>query len=99
MRSMRGANSLLGALEIGDRGAAAVQRGQQIDQHDLPVESGEMIAEERPHHMRFVRLVAPFHHREERALRKSLFSLRIERREGEGWRSFKVARHQEAAWR
>ena len=79
MRSMRGANRLdqsvfapgaeafedlgHGALEVGDSFRPAVQRGQHVDQHDLPVEPGEMIAEERPHDMRFVGLVAPLHHR------------------------------------
>ena len=36
-------------LEVGDRGRSGVQRGQRVDQHDLPVEAGEMVAEERPH--------------------------------------------------
>ena len=54
-------------LEIGERGRAGVQRRQRVDQHDLPVEPGEMIAEERPHHMRLIGLVAALHHRRERA--------------------------------
>ena len=40
-----------GALEIGDRGLAAVQGREHVDQHDLPVEPREMIAEEGPHHV------------------------------------------------
>ena len=112
MRSMRGANrldhrlfdpvlkhsriSVIGAFEIGDRGLAAVQRGKHVDQHDLAVEPREMIAEERPHHMGLIGLVAPLHHGEERAARKALASLRVERGEGERGRPFKIARHEEA---
>ena len=87
MRSMRGANRLdhrlfrsgpeafedlgHGALEIGDRGLATVQRREHVDEHDLPVEPREMIAEEGPHHVRLIRFIAPFHHREERAAQES----------------------------
>ena len=39
-------------FEIAHRGRAGVQRRQHVDQHDLPIEPREMIAEERLHHMR-----------------------------------------------
>ena len=54
-------------LEIGDRRRAGVERLERVDQDDLPVEAGEMIAEERPHHGGLIGLVAPRHHRGERA--------------------------------
>ena len=59
-----------GALEIGHGGLTAVQRREHVDQHDLAIEPREMIAEEGPHHMRFIGLVAPLHHRPERARAK-----------------------------
>ena len=52
------------------RGRPGIQRRQHVDQHDLPVEPGEMIAEERLHDMRLVGLVAPLHHGGERAARQ-----------------------------
>ena len=58
-------------LEIGERGRAGVERGERVDQHDLPVEPGEMIAKERPHDMRLIGLVAARHHRGERARMRS----------------------------
>ena len=88
-----------GAFEVGDRRLAAVQRGEHVDQHDLPVEPREMIAEEGPHYVGLIGLVAPLHHGEERAARKTLLALRVERREGERGRAFKIARHEEASWR
>ena len=88
-----------GAFEVGDRRLAAVQRGEHVDQHDLPVEPREMIAEERPHHVGLIGLVAPLHHGEERAARETLLALRIERREGERGRAFEIARHEEASRR
>ena len=88
-----------GAFEVGDRRLAAVQRGEHVDQHDLPVEPREMIAEEGPHHVGLIGLVAPLHHGEERAARETLLALRVERREGERRRAFEIARHEEASWR
>ena len=68
-----------------------------IDQHDLPVEPGEMVAEERPHHDVAIGLVAP---------RASAPSCEpgggsspagsSQRREGQRRRAGEVARHQEA---
>ena len=41
---------------------AGIERLQRVDQHDLPVEPRDVLAEERLHHMRLVGLVAPLHH-------------------------------------
>ena len=82
-----------------ERGGAGVQRGQRVDQHDLPVEPGEMIAEERPHDMRLIGLVAPLHHRRERAGCDRVAFAERNRREGQRRRALEVARHKEAAGR
>ena len=58
-------------LEIAERGRAGVERGEGVDQHDLPIEPGEMIAKERLDDMRLIGLVAARHHRGERALGRS----------------------------
>ena len=50
-----------------DGGRPGVQRFQRVDQHDLAVEAGEMVAEEGPDHRRLIALVAARHHRGERA--------------------------------
>ena len=39
-------------LQVVQRVRSGIERRQRIDQHDLPVEPGEMIAEERPHQLR-----------------------------------------------
>ena len=75
-----------------------IERGERVDQHDLAVEAGEVIAEERPHDHRLIGLVAARHHAGERAhglVRRS----KAERREGQRRRAGEVARHQEAAGR
>ena len=58
-----------------------------------------MIAVERPHHHVLVGLVAPLHHRPERACGRAAVGGTVERREGERRRARKIARHQEAAGR
>ena len=81
---------------VGHRRRAGVERLQRIDQHDLAVEAGEVLAEERAHHRGLIGLVAPGHHRGERAVRDRAFA-EIERREGQRRRAVEVAGHQEAA--
>jgi len=46
------------ALQIGERTGAGVDGRERIDEHDLPVESGKVVAEERLHHVRLVALEA-----------------------------------------
>ena len=112
---MRGRNSVLderraaGAERAEDRGerafeilhgvGAGVEGRERIDQHDLAVEPREMLAIERPHHHVLVGLVAPLHHRPERARARRLLAGQFERREGQRRRAREVARHQEAAGR
>ena len=81
-----------GAFEVGNGGLPAIQRGKNVDEHDLTVEPCEMIAEEGSHHMGLIGLVTPLHHRPQRAARKTRFVLGIERREGQRRRAGKVAR-------
>ena len=88
------------AFEVVHAPRAGVEGRERIDQHDLAVEPREMIAEERPHHHVLVGLVAPLHHRPQRARRGAVPSARqIERREGQRRRAREIARHQEAAGR
>ena len=54
-------------LQIGQRAGAGVDGGQRVDQHDLPVEAGEVVAEERLHHVRLVALEAARQHGAEAA--------------------------------
>ena len=49
-------------LQVGQRAGAGVDGGQRVDQHDLPVEAGEVVAEERLHHVRLVALEAARQH-------------------------------------
>jgi hypothetical protein len=56
-------------LEVGDRRRPGIEGREHVDEHDLPVEPGEMVEEERPHHMGDIGVVAPFHHVGERASR------------------------------
>ena len=70
-------------FEIVQRLGAGVERGERIDQHDLAIEPGKMIAEERPHHDVLVGLVAPHHHRPQRALRRLAVGGHVERRKGQ----------------
>ena len=50
------------ALQVGERAGAGVDGGERVDQHDLPVEAGEVVAEERLHHVRLVALEAARQH-------------------------------------
>ena len=49
-------------FEVGDGGRAGVEGREGVDENDLPVEAGEVIAEEGANDRRFVRLVAARHH-------------------------------------
>ena len=86
-------------FEIAHGGWAGVQRRQRVDQNDLAIQPREMIAEEGLHHMRLVGLVAPLHHRGERAGAKFHAFVDAQRREGEGGRAFEFAGHEKAAGR
>ena len=77
----------------------AVERGERIGQHDLAIEPGKMIAEERPHHDVLVGLIAAHHHRPQRSLRRLAADGHVERRKGQRRRVGEIARHQEAAGR
>ena len=71
-------------LKIAERRRPGIQRREHVDQHDLPVEPREVIAEERLHHMRLIRLVAPLHHGgERRLLPVPVIGGNVERREGQ----------------
>ena len=72
---------------------------QRVDQHDLAVEPGEMVAEERagPRRSCRPRSAAPSSRRATRDGDAALAE--VERREGERRRAVEVARHQEAARR
>ena len=86
------------ALQIGQRAGAGVDGGERIDEHDLPVEAGEVVAEERLHHVRLVALEAARQHGPQAAaLVGGGGGLRRQRKEGEQRRAGKVARQQEAA--
>ena len=56
-------------LQVAHRLRPGVERGEQIDQHDLAVKPREMLAEERPHHDVAIGIVAPAHHRPVRIAR------------------------------
>ena len=54
-------------LQVLYGGGPGIERGERIDQHDLPVEPGEMAIEEGLHDGGDIGLVAPLHQRAERA--------------------------------
>ena len=74
-----------------------VDRAERVDQHHLPVEPGEVVAEERLDHHALVGLEALLEGAPERARRAARRAR--QRREGERGRALEVARHQEAARR
>ena len=49
-------------FEVVQRRRSGIERRKGIDQHDLPVEPREVLAEERPHHRALIGLEAPLHH-------------------------------------
>ena len=54
-----------GAFQILYGLRAAIDRLKGVDQYDLPIEPGKMLAEERLYDNGFVGLVTPLHHRPE----------------------------------
>ena len=86
-------------FQIVHRRGAGIERPERVDQHDLPVETSKVVAKERPRHIGLVGLVAPLHHRRQRAWRDFLTLVERQRREGQGGRPLEVARHEEAARR
>ena len=86
-------------LEIGKRCRAGIERRQRVDEHDLPVEPGEMLAEERHHHDPLIGLEALRHQPGERARHRLDTGRKIERCEGQRRRAVEIARHQEAPGR
>ncbi len=81
-------------FEIAHRADAGVERRENVDEHNLAIETSEMIAEERPHHMAAIGIVAARHHAGER-LRSDLATFgQRQRGEGEQRRTFEIARHQ-----
>ena len=67
------------AAQVLDRARAVVDRAERVDQHHLPVEPGEVVAEERLDHHALVGLEAPL----ERRARASPTALRAGRGSGE----------------
>ena len=64
-----------GPFKIAQSGRAGIQRCEYIDEHDLPIEPGEMVAEEELHYVRFEGLVPPLHHGCERVASTRMMSL------------------------
>ncbi|MNY06081.1 hypothetical protein D3C86_1388230 [compost metagenome] len=77
----------------------AIDGLQRVDQDDLPVEAGKMLAEEGFDNDRLISVVAPFHHGAQRALGRFLVGEARKRREGQCGRPFQIAGHQETAGR
>src|SRR6185437_6806958 len=88
-----------GAFEIDDRLLAPVQRGKHIDKHDLPVEPRKVVTKKGSHNVAFIGLVAPLHHREQRAARKNFLILHVKRRERQCRRASKIAWHEKSSRR
>ena len=85
------------ALQVGERAGPRVDGGERIDEHDLPVEAGEVVAEERLHDVRLVALEAARQHGTQCAARVGGRRPRRQREKGEQGRAGEVARQQEAA--
>ena len=86
-------------FEVDQGFRSGVECRERIDQDDLAIEPREMIAKERPDHDVLVGLIAPDHHRPQRALGCGAVIGQVERRKGQRRRSRKIARHQKAARR
>ena len=85
------------ALQVGQRAGSRVDGGQRVDQHDLPVEAGEVIAEERLDDVGLVALEAARQHGAEAAAPIAGRRPRRQREEREQGRAGEIARQQEAA--
>ena len=86
-------------FEIVQRFRPGIERGERIDQHDLPVEPGKMVAEERAHHDVLVGFIAPPHHRPQRAVGRAAVDRDVERCKGQRRCIGEIARHQKAPGR
>jgi len=86
-------------LEILDRSGAGIECGERVDEHDLPIEPGEMIAKEWPRYVGLIGLVTARHHGRERAWRDRRVIVKRNRREGQRRRTGEIAGHQEPAGR
>ena len=92
-------NAGKGGFEIVQCFRPGVEGRERIDQHDLPIEPGDVIAKKRPHHDVLVGLVAPLHHRPQRAVGRGAVGGDVKRRKGQRRRARHVARHQETSGR
>src|SRR5262245_61108496 len=92
-----GEHALERALQIAERAWPGVDGGERVDEHDLPVEPGEVVAEERLHHVRLVALEAAGEHGAETAAAEGSLGPGRQRKEGEERGAGKVAWQQEAA--
>ena len=70
-------------LQVVQRRRAGVEGGERVDQHDLPVEPREMLAEERTHDRVLISLEAPLHHGPQRLQRGRSVVGQLQRRKGE----------------
>ncbi len=87
-------------LQIGHSRRAGIHCLHGIDKDDLPVEPGDVLAEERLHHVGLVGFVTPLHHCGERAGTRLTRQSKVwQWSEGKRRRTVKIARHQEAAGR
>ncbi len=77
-------------------GAAGIDGGERVDQHDLPVEPGEVVAEERLHDVRLVALETARQQSAEAAAPMAAGRGRRQREEGQQRRAGEVAGEQEA---
>ncbi len=84
-------------FQIFQRLRPAIDGLQRVDQHDLAVEPGEVIAEEGAHHDRLVGFETALHHGLIGALRRRAVSEADEGCKGQCRRAFKVAGHEKAA--
>src|SRR4249920_2726399 len=76
---------------------ARIEGSERIDQHNLAVDTGKMLDEERSYDLLLIRLIASLHHGEKRTRLSYLALGEVQRREGERRRAVEIARHQEAA--
>src|SRR4051812_23132388 len=57
-------------LKIIQRFGPGVESSQRVYEHDLTIETSEMVAEEGPYHHTFISLITALHHRPQRAIRR-----------------------------
>ena len=76
-------HGLHGALQVGERAGAGVDGRERVDQHDLPVEPGEVVAEEGLDDVGLVALEAARQHGAQRAALVGEAVRRRQREEGQ----------------